>query len=332
MLKTCWLRFVVITVMVALSLLAVGQWLSADKDSDLLELVQAGCHQAVANATSGKGNVTVRQSVMTSPDGQVYETETAYKLAFDQNNWRLSTNTTTLRNDQRPDIDPKLMRPVGNIVQMEISVKNADVTLLEKEDNRSRATKGSSTSKTASRLLSTMVSDVQPGVGRLGKGLVDIGRLGTNEVPLFSKVTMRVIGREVVAGSECIVVEEEALPSSSDRPTSTTLFWVDPQKGYAVPKVQVFVEGGPFSERTLVEEENAQLKEYKPGIWYPTKITADHYSTKDPAKHFKKSTKVITYDPQFQINVPVDAEDLSLVLPSGTSVYDENLDASYKVP
>lgn len=323
-------------VIVTLSLLTMGRWRHAEADADLLELVKVGCRQAVTAVSSGKGMVTVHHFHVTAPDGPVYETETTYNLAFAGDRYRLSTRTTVLRNDQRPGVDAALMRPVGSVAEMEIAVEGDDVTWLEKRGTQNLATRDCSTSAKAKLLLDTAVSDVQPGIrpggARLGKGLIDIGKLRTAEIPLFSHVSMKVIGRETIDGSECIVVQEEAIPSSSDRPTSTFVFWVDPQKGYAIPKMRAFVQGGGFAEPTLVLEETVQLKEYKPGIWYPARVTQDLYSTKDPAKHYKDLSKVITYDPNFQVNVPVGEAELSLDLPSGTTVHDKILGTTYMVP
>jgi hypothetical protein len=110
------------------------------------------------------------------------------------------------------------------------------------------------------------------------------------------------------------------------------LFWVDPNKGFTIPRVCCYREGGRYKKRTLYEEVKTELKEHEYGVWYPIKIIYDSYNVGEDGIPQKDRTATIEYDMDYVVNAPVNDNELVIDLPSGTRVYDETLDMSYKIP
>jgi len=63
-------------------------------------------------------------------------------------------------------------------------------------------------------------------------------------------------------------------------------------------------------------------------VWGPAQFTLTDYG----ADGLANKMTTLTYGADFQINVPISEDELTLKLPSGVSVYDEVLDATYTVP
>jgi hypothetical protein len=126
----------------------------------------------------------------------------------------------------------------------------------------------------------------------------------------YADGSVRIVGREVLDGRECVVLEMTS-------PISRMRVWVDVERGYAVP-------GGAI----LLREEVVESRQYGEGLWGPAKFTRVEYR---PDGTVEKKVYG-TYDPEFKINVPISENDLRPTLPSGTKVCDGPEGPSYTVP
>lgn len=138
----------------------------------------------------------------------------------------------------------------------------------------------------------------------------------------------RIVGREVLDGRECVVLEMTS-------PISRMRVWVDVGRGYAVPKYRAwYVRTVPYlgwaipGGSILLREEVVESRQYGEGLWGPAKFTRVEYR---PDGTIEKKVYG-TYDPEFKINVPISEDDLRPTLPSGTKVYDDPEGPSYTVP
>lgn len=139
---------------------------------------------------------------------------------------------------------------------------------------------------------------------------------------LYPQVGWRaaIVGREEVDGHECVVVEFSS-------PISRVKVWVDMAKGFAVRKLRVWYlpEAG---EAVLMREEEVDLKQYAEGLWGAARYTRVDYR---PDGTIEKKVYG-TYDPGFEINVPISEEDLRLTLPPGMKVLNERSRTSDTAP
>src|SRR5690606_20887068 len=101
-----------------------------------------------------------------------------------------------------------------------------------------------------------------------GNGMIDLTKARIAG-PASDGSSVSVIGREAVDGSECIIVEMVARSQDPVQADDIVQFWVDPNKGYVVPRVRWFAEGGRYVPRVMTEETNVQFKQYSDGIWFP---------------------------------------------------------------
>jgi hypothetical protein len=75
------------------------------------------------------------------------------------------------------------------------------------------------------------------------------------------------------------------------------------------------VDGRTILRRVTTNE----IRQYGDGIWACSKSTSVQYD----GDGNKTKEQVITYSPDFEINVPVTKDDLEIKIPSGTLVFDE---------
>lgn len=148
-----------------------------------------------------------------------------------------------------------------------------------------------------------------------------------------------VLGHQRLGGNDCIVIEQQ-VNSRYKGPKSRHLdysyksrYWVCPDKGYCVVRTE-FRGHFPYEkqkEDRLLGVSSIDIKEYKPGVWGASKLDFTGYSITDKGKTYIQNRWIITYDPNFQLNVPKSKLDLKLKLPKGMQVTDEVKKKSYVV-
>ena len=301
---------------------------AAETDEGILAALQEGCANAVSAVRSGSGQATV-YFWSKGADGRILETEAKDDLKFRGDRFLLRENVKYLRSDL--PVPPK-DHPLPPPLTMRTSASSYDleeVTILDQFDSLAPQaricdpTRGRG--KNAITLYKTHVAIVGHGVAYL------VPPPGV--LPSFiGLASVKVAGRETINGDECIMVDVVTtmhLPNPGEGTiTQTARSWVNPQKGYTIVKVQVWLEGSVYSAKTLVTEINTTVRQYETGVWGPEKATYQQYDLRGEITQ----KLVTTYDLAFKLNVPISDGDLTLTLPSGTRVHNELIDSEYTVP
>ena len=313
---------------IAVGTIAVMCWLASSNsspaiksntaDNDLLLLVQEGCKNAVSSITSGKGTVTV-ESWRHADDGRLLETKSTYEVAFAGSKCRVSTKMLYVRNEPADGSSPedtKLLIPPGTILQTDLAYDGQKIQVLKP------------TSKTA--IVGNTETLAAGAAYRMYRREAAVLDHGIGLVPL----TAEIVGREIVDGDECIVLEAVRTHSLPDGQSAKSLHrcWVNPTKGFTMPRFRAFVQGDELEASVLVDEFVTTFRQYGDDVWGPSRFTHNVYRPSKTGEIRKSMSIVVTYDPEFQLNVPISESALKLTLPSGTGVHDELIDAIYTVP
>jgi hypothetical protein len=276
---------VLLTGLLALTVLVPGSASASDKG--LLEGVLAGMQHRYASITSCQGSVHL---VTTLPmdKGEKLLSVQVLTAAFDGKRLRISGQVQT-----------------GAAVDFAGTFDGATTTeLLADPSVGVRTYEG--------------LDGVTDGMFSLFVDPRNIGGLALPSVDGHADESVRIVGREMLDGRECVVLEMTG-------PISRMRVWVDVERGYAVPKYRAwYVRTVPYlgwaipGGSILLREEVAESRQYGEGLWGPAKFTRVEYR---PDGTIEKKVYG-TYDPEFKINVPIPEENLKLALPSGTQVFD----------
>jgi hypothetical protein len=295
-------------------------------DDDVLLIVLQGYKQALSSVQSGKGRAVVNAHLERS-DGSQLEAEATYDFAFSGDRFAYRRSDTYLKNDpgDSAEVNPALLIPPGSVVKRDGSFDGEKTRLLWLNDAKG------------------YIGDPTTGSGKVALADYKKVAMWTHDLLKLDKhvragvVQPRIAGREVLPdGDECIIVEfswTDKLPSGGEA-TQCVWFWVDPQKGFVVPRIRSWSTGGIYKEKTLVGESTTEFRRYGDSLWVPSKTTHDEYRlSKETGEPKRMSREVVTYDAGFQINVPVSDSELGPIrFPSGTKVVDEILKTEYKEP
>ncbi len=329
-----------------LVLLAVGAYLwttdsrstsdsfTASDDQAQLPVVVEGSRNAVAAIQSGKGQVT-RRSWSRMNDGGVRETETKHQIAFSGDKFRLSSVTKYLQNT--PGIPPeytgaRVWKP--DTFRRESSYDGEKTVRLE-EDKATISDPNDMKSHSGRSVFQdyreAAVVGVDIGHSKPAHGLMETDKWPHPTLPSsITRSAPRIVGRETLNGDECIIVEIVLTSKYSTRPT---WFWLNPTKGFTIPRARGWVQGGDHTEKILSWESDVEVREYGADLWGPAKVSYKQYQLdKETGEYYKTIDEVTTFADDFQINVPVSEAELTLTLPSGTKVTDELLKETYTVP
>jgi len=302
----------------------------------LLSALIQGCNDAVSAIKSGRGTLTEHEWDYTYEDPEgLLETETTYKLAFAGEKYRVSEKVTYLRNDA----DSSVRYPVkpGTKILTEAAFDGQKMTMFNPSCKRARV--GSIGSSVAPAIMWGEHMRYKGGIMVVGSEPTMEGH-GVSRIDKFvpsryqTDKGLHVARRESLDGQECIVVEriiERSFPDGR-KGTSTYEYWIDPTRGFMIPRIRVWGEGGPLRERTLLLESNTELRQYGDSLWGPAKYTHVRYKLDDKGGVQLDYRRVITYGDDFQLNVPVSDSELALKLPPGTLVHDTDLDETYTSP
>ncbi|NIM06668.1 MAG: hypothetical protein GTO55_09470 [Armatimonadetes bacterium] len=294
---------------------------------DEISVVLEGCRNAAESVQSGKGQVTV-YSRNFSEDGSVSESDATNTVAFSGNKFKTETTSKLLKNVRWTPLPTGTALVAPGTVRTEKVAYDGEKAVWYLLDTN-QAFRGDESTNAGRHAFSNYMH-----VKVVNYVLMDIGNFG-NIGPGVSREPPRIVGREVLNGSECIVVEVLDYGPTKSGGTSQNWFrfWVDPQKGFTVPQVQVWAQGGPYQEKTLLVDLEADVRQYTDSLWGPAKVTMSGYAMgRETGEYYKRYEIVTTYASDLQINVPISEEELTLTLPSGTKVTDELLEETYTVP
>ncbi|MHB9038246.1 MAG: hypothetical protein ACYC64_16440 [Armatimonadota bacterium] len=265
----------------------------AATDSELLDLVKAGMLNRYQSIKSFKGSVQQISRTRT-PDGEL-RVEGKIVGAFDGCRVRVSLETTP-----------------GQEVKYEGAFDGTDTTEWLKS-----GLSGEPPVRVYKGLSGLTRSGFSGMLDPRGHGISKVGNNVSN---------LRVIGRETLNGSECIVVEDDSSTTTDYYVKSKT--WVDIENGFTVPRCEVQVISRNTGGVVARQEYVTQIRNYGADTWGPAEYTLTDYG----ADGLTKKSTTLTYGTDFQINVPISEDSLTLKLASGLEVYDESLDAQYTIP
>ena len=305
--------------------MAIGTASAAENDEDVLAALSEGCANAVSSIRSGSGHAKTYFWTRRG-DGGVLETEAENDLKFEGDRFLLREKVKYLTVDPVPGKEaseppPPTMRNTTSSYDLE------KVTILEQYDTLpARATICDPTrgrGRDQLNLYKVFAGILGHGVGHLVPRPEDLP-------PSVQVTSAKIVGRETINGDECIVVDVVMTVHLPDEDTviQTNREWVNIDKGYAIVRVRSWKEGNVYGVKTLVLESSTTVRQYGDGVWGLDTYTLQEYNLEGEVRQ----NLVITYDPDFKLNVPVSDSELSLTLPSGTKVHDELIDAQYTVP
>jgi hypothetical protein len=296
-----------------------------DPDQSALPAVLEGARNAAASVRTGHGNVTVLGMLNDDQGITTTETETAYNVWFSGTRFRISAQAKYLINDVPPLANKVPVSP-QEVIAKEVAY-DGQAIVVYRPSEKSAVISDSGLATGRRELNEYRVSAQIPGIGVLDPTSF------RPAPPGYSVQDPKLVGHEDVNGDACAVVDIVQRPASSSLPTRTWRFWIDMDKAFAIPRLQLWEEGGDLRSRTLVSETTAELRQYG-SVWGPSKATITEYR---PDPNASGSTHVdsewiITFGSDFGLNVSVSDGDLALTLPPGTTVTDEVMDAEYSVP
>jgi len=133
------------------------------------------------------------------------------------------------------------------------------------------------------------------------------------------EASANIVGREAVDGNDCVVLEYTSdVIEGTDGGRSRVRYWVDAERGFSVPKLLASWIPGDEAEPVLLRDQVVELRQYGDEVWGPATFIRVDYR---PDGTVEKKVYG-TYDPGFEINVPISEDDLTLRLPAGMAVRD----------
>lgn len=307
----------VVMAAVGVATLCRGQSTSAE-DADLLPAMIQGCKDAVNAVKTGKGTVEVHAILYRYESGmqKALETQETYTVAFERAKYRVSGEILYLKNElgeaghvyaDGTKLAVNLACDGENLMSFEPSLGTGTVGPLTLPEVRAK--QGS---------LAVEATLLFP-PNDMGRGAIGYGIQRIDLYPLYEGVTdkgLKIARRERLDGHECIVVERVVEVSRPDgKWVNTREYWIDPERGFAVPRLREWTEGGPLEKRSITLEINTELRDYGNGIWGPAKSSLEAWGWDGKGVIRPEHRYQTTYESDFRLNVPVTADDLTLKLP-----------------
>jgi len=289
-----------------------------DLDAMLPGILQ-GCKDNFANIRSGKGSLTVHRTINYIKDDAIkaVETKGAYDVVFDDTKYKCVGTSTVINNE----LYPSVIKP-GSVERYSIVNDGEKVTLI----TDSVGTTGLITGKACPEKTSLELAMLLPRNKRTesGHGIGFIDYKDKPDSTILVGKGIHVTGTEDVDGHPCLVVEaimEITLPDGRAA-TNTWKYWVDTNRSFCIPLIQVWSKDEKLEKPVLFVEFHTVLREYGPGIWGPARYTSlqNSYDAKQGLIPFVSFET--TYAPDFQFNVPVSPAELVLKIPPGVSIRD----------
>jgi len=303
--------------------------------SDILDVYRIGSRQAVDGVRSGMGEAVVRITQFRA--GNVcLDIERNYILAFADKKMRASITERFLSNASLGDAGKALLIPAGTVRERRVFVDGDQVTMLE----GGRAVIGNGCVRHSQaeiwrdECVGYFGRSSARGTSTVGHGLIDLGAVEKTFVGgYYVGARTTVCEPEVIDGRPCTRVDLLARGDHKRGIADRLMrYWFDRERGFVTPRVQAYYEGGPYTSRFMSHECVSEYRESVGGFWCPRKTITCRYALDSAGNAYKSEEVTITYADGFQFNCLPPGSALTLALPAGTKVYDENLDAVYTVP
>jgi hypothetical protein len=299
-----------------------------EEAEDLLAAVQLGCETAASRVSTSSGQVTVHKWYWRS-NGELIETDSVYTVASTEERFKAVADVTYVTNEATvPESQPG-QQPVapGTVLKEELAYDGERIVSYKPAEQR--ATMAGLDSRAGGDLTMMKVTVMSPGHG-VPTSLVTAPYLP----PRYTRTGPHVVGREVVNGDECIVVEFVDTRTDADgaEVAYDSRLWINPQRGFTTFKSESSARGGVFGEEALLADMEMETREYADDLWGISRVQQEQYALDDSGRRYLQLRTITTFAADYALNAPVTDDMLTVTLPSGTKVYNELLDASYVVP
>jgi len=294
---------------------------------DVVADVIEGCEAAASHVSTAAGEVTLHQWYWRE-SGELLETESHYDVVYAGDRLKVAEEVRYLENQlsMPPDSGPRA-QPIapGTVHKQDLAYDGEKVTSYEPD--RQRAVIAGKDSREWGNLL-----QIRGVVGLPGHGVPSL----STYLPMdrYTRTGPYVVGREIVNGDECVVVE--TVDTRTDPDGGEVAYWnrswINPQRGFTASKSTAGARGGVFGEGMLLSEWELTTRSYGDGLWGMSEARTEQYGVDDSGRRYVQMRMVITYADDYQLNVPVTDEILMVELPSGTRVHDKLSDKQYTVP
>ena len=296
----------------------------AEDSGSLLAAVRLGCETARSRISTRVGAITVHDSFWKG-DKKWLETETVYGVVSEGTKVRATTDKTYIRNETTTTDPGGVPIAPGTVMTTQLAFDGEKVVEYWPAENRAAIAGPESAIGSELKLITATIEDILPGVPDLDMEIPS---------PRYTTRGPSVVGREVVDGEDCVVVELAHVRVDSDGQEIAWYhrYWIAPDMGFIALKTEVGHRGGWFGDGMVSVERKAEPRQYSNGLWGVSRIWAQRYRLDESGTRDLEIETVVTVADDYQLNAPVTEEMLKVQLPSGTKVYNELIDAHYTVP
>jgi len=259
-------------------------------------------------------------------DKKWLETETLYGVVYDGTKLKITVDTTYIRNDTTTTDPGGTPIPPGTVMSKQLAFDGEKVVEYWPSENRA-------TIADLDSVIGSQLTSIRGTIEGISPGVPDL--LGWQTFsPRYTRRDPAVVGRELLDGEECIVVEVTHLWTNADGQEITWYhrYWIAPHMGFTALQAEHGYRGGRYGDGVVSVQKQAEARQYSDGLWGLSRIWSQQYSLNESAIPHLDSETVVTVADDYQLNAPVTDEMLTIHLPSGTKVYNELIDAEYTVP
>jgi len=294
---------------------------------DLLAAVRLGCETAASRVSTSTGQVTVHEWYWRS-NGELIETDAVYTVASLGDKFKGVAEVHYVKNEASvPESDSRQQSIApGTVLKQQLAYDGEKVTSYNPAEQCARI---AGLDSQAGRDLTMMkLTVMNPGHG------VPSLPTGSPSPHYITSSGPYVVGREVVNGDECIVVElvDMVIDVNGDEVAYHNRSWINPQRGFTISKSQSSARGGMFGEGDLVAQAGVETRQYADDLWGISEARTEQYALDSSGTRYLQRRNITTFADDYQLNAPVTEEMLTIQLPSGTKVHNELIDAEYTVP
>jgi len=296
----------------------------AKDNGSLLAAVRLGCETARSRISTRVGAISMHESFWKG-DEKWLETETVYRVVSEGTKVKVTADKTYIRNETTTTDPGAVPIAPGTVMTTQLAFDGEKVVEYWPSENRAAiADPGSAIGSKLTPIRGT-IEEISPGVPDLAKEMPS---------PRYTKRGPAVVGREVVDGEDCVIVELAHVRVDSDGQEIAWYhrYWIAPDMGFTALKAEFGYRGGRYGDGVVMVETEAEPRQYSNGLWGVSRIWAQRYRLDESDTRDLEIETVVTVADDYQLNAPVTEEMLKVQLPSGTKVYNELLDASYVVP
>ena len=296
----------------------------AEDSGSLLAAVRLGCESARSRISTRVGAISEHLSFW-KEDRKWLETETVYRVVSEGTKVRVTADTTYIRNDWTTTDPGGVPIAPGTVMSKQLAFDGEKVVEYWPAENRAAIAGPESAIGSELRSITRTIEEISPGAPDLAKEM---------PAPRYTTCGPAVVGREVVDGEECVVVELVHVRVNSDGQEISWYhrYWIAPDMGFTALKTEDGYRGGRYGDGVVSVEIEAEARQYASGLWGVSRMWARQYRLDQLDTRELKIETVVTVADDYQLNAPVTEEMLRVQLPSGTKVSNELIDAHYTVP